>query len=141
MRSRTLFLPIRLATALVVSVVAFPTSHALAQSAKAVTPDSAQALIGTWEGKYESDHAPSGAMKLVIANDSVLKASSLSIEMGGAMQSVPVHDLTVTSTDISFIEEAMGMPCQATAVLKSGQMKGAMICGHGQISFTLSKRS
>ena len=107
---------------------------------KEPTPDSAKALIGTWEGSYTSDHADPGGMKLNIAKDSVIKATSLSIAMGGAMQSMPVHDFVVTSNDISWIQETMGMSCQATAVVKAGQMKGAVICGHGQISFTLAKR-
>jgi len=110
-------------------------------SSKEATPDSAKALIGTWEGTYTSDHAGPGAMKIVIAKDSVLKATALSIAIGGEMQSVPVHDFVVTSTDISWIQETMGMSCQATAIVKSGQMKGAIVCGHGQIAFTMSKRS
>jgi hypothetical protein len=128
----------------VVTVIALAvtSSVAAAQStAKAATPDSAKVLIGTWEGTYTSDHADPGGMKLVIAKDSVLKATALSIAIGGEMQSLPVHDFVVTANDISWIQETMGMSCQATAVLKSGQMKGAVVCGHGQISFTLSKRS
>ena len=122
--------------------LAITSGAASAQStAQAVTPDSAKALIGTWEGSYSSDHADPGAMKLVIVKDSVLKVSALSIAIGGGMQSVPVHDFVVTTNDISWVQETMGMTCQATAVLKSGQMKGAVVCGHGQISFTLSKRS
>ena len=114
---------------------------ASAQSApKETTPDSAKALVGTWEGNYTSDHAGPGGMKLVIAKDSVIKATALSIAFGSEMQSVPVHDFVVTSNDISWIQETMGMSCQATAVVKSGQMKGAVVCGHGQIAFTLSKR-
>ena len=109
-------------------------------AAKEAMPDSAKALIGTWEGQYTSDHADPGAMKLVIAKDSVVKVTALSIAMGGEMQSVTVHDFSVTTNDISWIQDMMGMSCQATAVLKAGQMRGAVVCGHGQIAFTLSKR-
>ena len=124
-----------------VIVIALASRTASGQSAtKETTPDSAKALIGTWEGAYTSDHAPPGGMKLVIAKDSVIKATALSIALGAEMQAVPVHDFVVTSTDISWIQETMGMSCQATAVVKSGQMKGAVVCGHGQIAFTLSKR-
>src|SRR5262249_45046925 len=134
---------IRFASMIALSMlsVGVAAGRAEAQSAsKEATPDSAKALIGTWEGSYTSDHAPPGAMKLVIAKDSTIKATALSLALGGEMQSVPVHDFGVTTTDISWIQETMGMSCQATAVLKSGQMKGAVVCGHGQISFTLSKR-
>ena len=111
-----------------------------AQSAPKPVPDSAKALIGTWEGTYDSDHG-SGAMKIVIAKDSVLKATGLSLAIGGEMQAMPVHDFAVTTDDISWIQETMGMSCQATAILKSGQMKGALVCGHGDFRFTLTKRS
>ena len=126
----------------VVSTLALAGRTVEAQSAsKTVAPDSAKALIGTWEGSYDSDHAGSGAMKIVIAKDSIFKATSLVLAMGGAMQSIPVHDFTVTADDISWIQETMGMSCQATAILKAGQMKGAVVCGHGQVTFTLSKHS
>ena len=112
-----------------------------AQSApKEPTPDSAKALIGTWEGSYTSDHTDPGAMKLIIGRDSVIKVTSLSIAIGGVMESLPVHDFVVTTNDISWIQETMGMSCQATAVVKAGKMKGAVVCGHGQISFTMDKR-
>jgi hypothetical protein len=128
--------------ALAAIVLTVGSRTAAAQSAaKETTPDSAKALIGTWEGTYSSDHAGPGGMKLVIAKDSVLKAASLSIAFGGEMQSMPVHDFVVTANDISWIQETMGMSCQATAVVKGGQMKGSVVCGHGQIAFTMSKRS
>jgi len=131
----------RLALAATIFLLAIEGRSASAQSApKEPTPDSAKALIGTWEGSYTSDHADPGGMKLIIAKDSVIKATSLSIAIDGGMQSMPVHDFVVTTNDISWIQETMGMSCQATAVVKAGQMKGAVVCGHGQIAFTLKKR-
>jgi hypothetical protein len=125
-------------TCLVVGV----SSVSSAQSAARPTvPDSAKVLVGTWEGTYDSDHAGTGAMKIVIAKDSAFHATSLEFAMGGSMQAMPVHDFTVTTDDISWVQETMGTSCQATAVLKAGLMKGAVICGHGQVNFTLSKRS
>ena len=124
-----------------VIALALGSRHLNAQSvAKEAMPDSAKALIGTWEGQYTSDHTDPGAMKLVIGKDSTIKVTALSIAMGGEMHSVTVHDFSVTSSDISWIQDMMGMSCQATAVLKAGQMKGAVVCGHGQTAFTLSKR-
>ena len=125
----------------IVITLAAGSRAARAQSTtKESAPDSAKALIGTWEGNYTSDHAGPGAIKLVIAKDSVIKVTALSIAIGGEMQSLPVHDFVVTTDDIAWIQETMGMSCQATAVVKAGQMKGAVVCGHGQISFILSKR-
>src|SRR3954453_8827262 len=106
---------------------------------RATMPDSAKALVGTWEGSYTSDHAPPGAMKLVFTRDSVIKLSSMTLAMGGEMQNMPVRNFAVTSTDISWVHELMGMVCQATAVLKNAQMKGALVCDHGSVTFTLGK--
>jgi len=112
----------------------------IAQGPKVIAaPDSATALIGSWEGSYVSDHAPSGAMKLVIGKDSVLKVSSLAMAMGNDMAVVPTRNFAVSPTDISWTQDMMGMTCEATAILKNGQMKGTIVCGHGSVTFTLSK--
>jgi len=111
-----------------------------AQAPKVSTPpDSAKALIGSWEGSYVSDHAPTGAMKLVISKDSVLKVSSLSMAMGGEMPVIATRNFTVSPTDISWTQDMMGMSCEATAILKNGQLKGTIVCGHGAVTFTLNK--
>jgi hypothetical protein len=102
-------------------------------------PDSAKALIGSWEGSYVSDHAPSGAMKLVIGKDSVLKVSSLAMAMGNDMPVIATRNFVVSPTDISWTQDMMGMTCEATAILKNGQMKGTIVCGHGSVTFTLNK--
>jgi hypothetical protein len=102
-------------------------------------PDSAKALIGSWEGSYVSDHAPSGAMKLVIGKDSVLKVSSLAMAMGNDMPVISTRNFAVSPTDISWTQDMMGMTCEATAILKNGQMKGTIVCGHGSVTFTLNK--
>ena len=119
--------------------VSNPLAAQSAAAIKAATPDSSKALIGAWEGSYTSDHAGSGAMKLVVAKDSALTVTSLALAMQGEMQTVPVRNFAVTTTDISWIQDMMGMACEATAVLKNGQMKGAIVCGHGSVTFTLSK--
>jgi len=113
---------------------------AKAQSTKLnTTPDSAKALVGSWEGSYVSDHAPTGAMKLVIGKDSVSKVSSLAMTMGNDMPVIPTRNFTVSATDISWTQDMMGMTCEATAILKNGQMKGTIVCGHGSVTFTLNK--
>ena len=115
-------------------------SPALAQAGKTnATPDSAKALIGSWEGSYTSDHAPTGAMKLTISKDSVLKVSSLAMAMGNEMPAISTHNFAVTSTDISWTQDMMGMSCEATAILKNGQMRGTIVCAHASVNFTLNK--
>jgi hypothetical protein len=112
---------------------------ATAQAAKAATPDSAKALIGSWEGSYTSDHAPTGAMKLVIGKDTVLKVSSLAMTMGNDMPVIATRNFAVSPTDISWTQDMMGMSCEATAILKNGQMKGTIVCAHASVTFTLNK--
>ena len=111
-----------------------------ASSAKAMMPDSAKALVGTWEGSYTSDHAPTGAMKAVFVQDSIVKLSSFALTMDNTMQTLEVRNFSFTSDEISWAEDLMGMSCQTTAVLKNGQLKGAIVCGHGSVAFTLNKR-
>ena len=118
-------------------VVSTPT---FAQAGKTnTTPDSAKALIGSWEGSYTSDHAPTGAMKLTISKDSVLKVSSLAMAMGNDMPVISTRNFAVTTTDISWTQDMMGMSCEATAILKNGQMRGTIVCAHASVNFTLNK--
>ncbi len=36
-------------------------------------------------------------------------------------------------------QDMMGMSCEATAILKNGQMKGTIVCAHASVTFTLNK--
>ena len=125
-------------TALLLTMAVSTPSSAQGPKASAA-PDSAKALVGSWEGSYLSDHAPTGAMKLVISRDSVLKVSSLAMTMGNDMPVIPTRNFTVSPTDISWTQDMMGMACEATAILKNGQMKGTIVCAHASVTFTLSK--
>ena len=125
-------------TALLLTMALSTPSSAQRPKANAA-PDSAKALVGSWEGSYLSDHAPTGAMKLVISKDSVLKVSSLAMTMGNDMPVIPTRNFTVSTTDISWTQDMMGMACEATAILKNGQMKGTIVCAHASVTFTLSK--
>ncbi len=139
-RSLRLF-PTALITILALSTLGAGSAFAqTASTAKATMPDSAKTLVGTWEGSYTSDHAPTGAMKAVFVQDSVIKLSSFALTMDNTMQTLEVRNFSFTSDEISWTEDLMGMSCQTTAVLKNGQLKGAIVCGHGSVAFTLTKR-
>ena len=130
-----------LIAALALSMLAASSTYAQpTPSTKSVTPDSARAIVGTWEGSYTSDHAPSGTMKAVFVQDSAIKLTSFALAMDNTMQTLEVRNFSFTSDEISWTEDLMGMTCQTTAVLKGGLLKGAIVCGHGSVSFTLSKR-
>jgi hypothetical protein len=128
--------------ALVFAAAATPAfAQAPSHAAPTALPDSAKALVGVWEGNYASDHAPSAPMRLTVARDKDWSAK-LEISMGnGGMESVPVRDFTYSSTDISFVIDMMGQPCQATSILKSGALHGTVVCGHGAITYVLSKQT
>jgi hypothetical protein len=131
------------ATALITMLSLSAADGAFAQTAsnaKATMPDSAKVLVGTWEGSYTSDHAPVGAMKAVFVQDSVIRLSSFALTMENTMQTLEVRNFSFTTDEISWTEDLMGMSCQTTAVLKNGQLRGAIVCGHGSVAFTLSKR-
>ena len=139
MRSPVRFAVLNGAFALLCAVPA-AAQDAAKHSAAAIS-DVDKAVIGTWEGKYTSDHAPSGAMRLTIARDSSLKVTSLEMAMGHGMQAMPVRKFTASSSEISWVQETMDQACQTTAVLRDGQMKGAIVCGHAAANFVLTKQS
>ena len=78
-------------------------------------------------------------MKLVIGKDTVLKVSSLAMTMGNDMPVIPTRNFVVSPTDISWTQDMMGMSCEATAILKNGQMRGTIVCAHASVTFTLNK--
>jgi len=123
------------------AVYAVPAAAQDAAKHSAAITDVDKAVIGTWEGKYTSDHAPSGAMRLTIARDSALKVTSLEMAMGHGMEAMPVRKFTASTSDISWVQETMDQACQTTAVLRDGQMKGAIVCGHAAANFVLTKQS
>jgi hypothetical protein len=61
--------------------------------------------------------------------------------MGNDMPAIAVRNFAVSTTDISWTQDMMGMSCEATAVLQKGQMKGAIVCGHASATFILNKSS
>lgn len=136
---------VRVALVVAVFAVAAAPSAAQAQRVQQQGQNAAKtdsALVGTWEGTYSSDHAPSGAMKVVIerGSDAKLKVSAVSMMMGQNMTAIPARNTEVSATDISWTQDMMGMSCEATAILKSSDMKGSIVCGHGAVTFVLVRR-
>ena len=115
-------------------------AQASAHAATGTTSDNAAALVGTWEGKYTSDHAPSAPMRLAIAHDKEWSAR-LEISMGDAqMQSVPVRNVTYSSSGLSFTLDLMEQACAAQAAVKENALRGTVTCGQGSIAFLLTKQ-
>ena len=104
----------------------------------------AKDFVGTWEGMYTSDHAPSAPMKVVIEageTASKIAVKSMTVAMqGGTMQELPTRGAVVADGEGSWVADMMGEACQVTSIIQEGALRGSFVCGHGQINFTLRKK-
>ncbi|MDB4908914.1 MAG: hypothetical protein JWO05_3698 [Gemmatimonadetes bacterium] len=125
--------------ALVAAHLAHAQAPAQASAAKAAATDTTARLAGTWQGTYSMPNGPSGALKLVIAKDSALSITQFAAEMDGSMQEMTTSKFAITTTEISWSQELMGQVCGTTAVLKGAELRGVMLCGHGAVSFVMTK--
>lgn len=126
--------------AVALSLVTFGASPAIAQHS-ILTPraDSiATALIGTWQGEYQTDHG-SGPFTLVISKDSVWKAT---MDMSSANGPIPtnVSNFTVVGSNVSWTQDLMGMSCKGAAVLAAGTLRGETTCERGSMGYVLRKK-
>lgn len=133
------------------SAAAFLAATALSAAAQAPTPKPSptpasieKRLIGTWEGPYQSDQAPPGLLRLVIAKDSLWKAT-LGVITDQDVPAGEVQELKVEGEHLSWIQEIMGMVCRTSAYLDTGTLKGDTSCEQGgavtiTASFVLLKK-
>lgn len=117
-------------------------SPALAQHplAKAAPDSITNALVGTWEGQYQTDHG-SGGFRMIIARDSVWTAS-LDMAAPDGSGSIPTQmsNFKVSGSNVTWTQELMGMSCKATAVLAAGTLRGETTCDHGSVGYVLRKK-
>lgn len=133
------------------SAAAFLASTVLPAAAQAPTPKPSSTpasverqLIGTWEGPYQSDQAPPGGLRLVIAKDPEWKAT-LGVITDQDVPAGEVQELKVEGAYLSWVQEIMGMTCRTSASLVSGTLKGDTSCEQGgavtiTASFVLLKK-
>jgi hypothetical protein len=117
-----------------------------------VRPDSAThaamhaRLHGSWTGTFKSHQGDSSAMDISVAHDSLRKVT-LRVSTDRPTQTGTVSDFVMNGDKLSWTQELSGASCKATAVLSSAtplateMMKGRMACEHGEITFTLHKKS
>jgi len=103
-----------------------------------------KALLGTWEGPYQSEQAPPGLLRLVIAKDTAWKAT-LGVITDQDVPAGEVQELKVEGANLSWVQEIMGMICRTTAALEAGSLKGETSCEQGgavaiTASFVLLKK-
>jgi hypothetical protein len=113
-------------------------AHAHAQTASPRGSDPHD-ILGVWEGKYTSNHAPSGPLKITIAKDSVVKAT---MDFGTSLHVPHSSFKTITheGNRIEWTQELMGTACTGTGTVDGGKFKGEITCGPGVINFEVRKK-
>jgi hypothetical protein len=114
------------------------THAASAQATRKTSQDSlTNRFVGVWDGRFITDHGPTGGMQLAIARDTAWKVS---IEMAHGDQAIPnrVTEVKVDGRKISWSQDVMGMTCSTSATVDGEAMTGDASCG--QMSYKIDLR-
>jgi hypothetical protein len=95
------------------------------------TDDISPQLIGTWEGPYQADQAPPGALRLVIGKEAGAWKVTLQVQSDQPIDAADVRDFKVEGAQISWVQDIMGMECKTQAMLENGTLKGGTECSQG----------
>ena len=95
------------------------------------TDDMSAKFIGTWEGPYQSDQAPPGNLRLVIAQDAGAWKATLQVLTDQPIDAAEVRDFKVDGAQITWAQDIMGMECRSQATLENGTLKGGTECSQG----------
>lgn len=112
---------------------------AQAQRSAAVPDSVKKKFVGTWEGKYFSDHAGENTLKLVIARDTAWKAT-MDITSDMNLPTSSLASFKVDGNTVTWTQELMGATCESSGVLVAGTLKGEIKCGPGSIGFLLVRK-
>jgi hypothetical protein len=115
------------------------TTMASNANAHASADTTATRFVGVWEGSYQSNHAPPGAMTLTIARDSSWKVQ-LELLQGTNVIPTQLRNFKAVGNDVEWTLEVMGMSCPSGATLEAGLLKGQLECGQAVLTFSLKKR-
>jgi len=110
----------------------------LAAQAPAPTPTPDQRLVGVWEGTYQSDHVPPGAVRLVVARDTTWRVT-MQVLANEQLFTTEGRDVKLEGNILQWLHETMGQACHATAVLEGATLTGETSCGASGLSFTLTR--
>jgi len=114
-------------------------AQSAAPSASALPDSMVKAIVGTWEGNYESDHAPPGAFRLVVAHDSLWHVTS-SVSMQGETMASAVTDFAIDGAFVTWTQAMMGLSCRGRATLAAGTLRGETTCEMGSIGYLLRRK-
>lgn len=101
----------------------------LASSPLAAPRHQASAVIGVWEGPYQSEAVPPGTLKLTVSRDST-RALQATLEVFSD-QPPPVgsvKDFKLEGNKVSWSQEIAEMICLSSGTITSGVMKGTAEC-------------
>jgi hypothetical protein len=96
-------------------------------------------MAGVWEGKYTSNHATEGTLRVTIAHDSVVSAT---MEFGGSVTVPPSAFKTITHEGerVTWKQDLLGAACDGTGTVSGEKFKGEIRCGPALISFEVRKK-
>jgi hypothetical protein len=93
--------------------------------------DMSPKLLGTWEGPYQSDQAPPGALRLVIEMEAGAWKVTLQVQSDQPIDAAEVRDFKVDGAQVTWAQDIMGMECKTQANLENGILKGGTECSQG----------
>ncbi len=85
-------------------------------------------IVGTWEGPYQSEMVPPGALKLTVARSANTWQVTLEIHADQPPAAGTVRDFKVEGNTISWAQDVADMNCVSTATLAAGLLKGSADC-------------
>jgi len=117
-----------------------------AEAQSPAKPDISTQLIGIWEGPYQSEAAPPGSLRLVIAQG-VDRAWKVTLEVfsDDPPPAGEVRDFKVEGDTVSWAQPVSDFECLSKAILVAGMLKGSAECWQGgavalTAGFLLEKR-
>jgi len=95
-------------------------------------------LLGTWQGPYQSETAPPGGIKLVIAMEGAVWKVTLAVVSEQPIDAAEVRDFKVEGNEITWIQDIMDMECKTLAHLTAGStLTGGTECSQaGTVAIT-----
>jgi hypothetical protein len=117
------------------ALLALAAHHAHAQT----TERGGVHMLGVWEGKYTSNHAPEGTLRITIAHDSVVSAT---MEFGTSLTVPPSAFRTITHEGdrVTWKQDLHGTACDGTGTVRERTFKGEIRCGPAVINFEVRKK-
>lgn len=88
-------------------------------------------LLGTWEGPYQSDQAPPGALRLIIGKEAGAWKVTLQVQSDQPIDAAEVRDFKLEGAQISWVQDIMGMECKTMANYENSALKGTTECSQG----------